>query len=39
MNMWFIIGLWGKVGKRVDSHLTDKVSEVRPGMAVGNLEE
>jgi hypothetical protein len=39
MNMWFIIALWGKVGKRVDAFVTDKVSEARLGRPVGNLEE
>jgi hypothetical protein len=29
MKMWFIIGLWGKVGKRGDSHITGTMESAK----------
>ncbi len=36
MNMGFIIGLWGKVGKRVEKCLARKINKARLGEIVVN---
>jgi hypothetical protein len=39
MKMWFIIGLWGKVGKRGDSHITGTMESAKVGDSVVNRGE